>query len=669
MIILGNVIEPKAAEANSTYPAIIAYVQPYSAGSQQRLQNLTFYCPATMSGHPSEAIFTANSCNIVEAPVYPHNNADPYNYQRGDMIVISYADGNLNSPQFVRYVPLSEDVRTMNCHYLDGAPIVPDGLLQLVSPVTVTSDILKKAYSLLTPMKLCAIGNAFAYDTMIEIIYGLDNPFSNNVVYKKISRYGVELFRTSEGVDNDATTLDGAYIGDSRSPYISFLAIVQYFMNNVETPNNLTIVDCFNTALDNAYGVAAHTTIEKNEKNALALFGLLAGYTGNDYKEYGSLISSSVYNEDSQSQPQVLADQQLGTLFNNGYMYFPERKDSHPQIDDSYLFEVRPQVWIQFIGKYQTELDRAYTIILHNNLWRLRSILKIEQNTISLFLLACIASAYPILEKTVLTIELLDDIENGENYKEYLSQLREWATTGVEQDGIENRVYAYRSAIGNDIGRLVCFRLMPKWGDSEDEQFVALRESIKNNVVLCIEWLVSHKDELFALHNQNTNSSSSSSDDVTHATLPEATIPNDVFRVWPCPPHKTISSPYGDTKDRGGKVHKGVDICSNNGTYKGTPIYAMSGGTIVAVDNRNSSSGYGNYVKIQHNSRFHSLYAHLDSVNVRTGQQILAGEQIGIGGETGDVTGPHLHLEIYDNEHTESDKRVNPLAYISIPNF
>lgn len=76
MIVLANVIEPKAASANSVYPAVIAYVQTPNTGSQIRLQNLTFYCPATMSGHPSEAILTANSCNIVEAPVYPHENAD-----------------------------------------------------------------------------------------------------------------------------------------------------------------------------------------------------------------------------------------------------------------------------------------------------------------------------------------------------------------------------------------------------------------------------------------------------------------------------------------------------------------------------------------------------------------------------------------------------------------
>lgn len=670
MIVLANVIEPKAASANSVYPAVIAYVQTPNTGSQIRLQNLTFYCPATMSGHPSEAILTANSCNIVEAPVYPHENADPYNYQRGDVIMISYADGNLSSPQFVRYVPISDDVRTMNCSYLDGAPIVQDGLLQLVSPVTIESDILKKAYRLLTPMKLCAMGDINATAKMIQIDYGLDNPFSDNVVYKKISRYGVELFRTGN-FDTDARTLDGAYQGDVRSPYISFLAIVSYLLNNaVIIKDNTEIVKITNKALEETYESEFTKPLNIDEKNALVIFALLAGYPSGEYDSYGSLISATIYNSDNKSKPQLInGDLDLAIVSAFGYpFYFPDLwdKDENAPIQKFYINE-----WYNFIYGYQKELDRAYTIILHNNIWRLKSVLGVKTFTISLLLSAIIATAYPILEKTVLNIDLLDNEENGSNYKEYLTKLREWAVSG-ETSGIENNVYAYRSAIGNDVGRLVCYRLNNKWGDSEDEQFVNLRENIKNNVVACIENLIRDKDYILNLFNQNTTSTTSStttgSSSSQTATLPEATIPNTVFTVWPCPPHKTISAPYGENRE--GKIHKGVDICSNNGTFRGTPIYTMSGGTVlVANTNSNNSTGWGCYVKIQHTSRFSSLYAHMDSVLVRAGEKVLAGQQIGTGGSTGQSTGPHLHLEIYDNEHNESDKRVNALAYISIPNF
>ena len=55
--------------------------------------------------------------------------------------------------------------------------------------------------------------------------------------------------------------------------------------------------------------------------------------------------------------------------------------------------------------------------------------------------------------------------------------------------------------------------------------------------------------------------------------------------------------------------------------------------------------GYGNCVVVRHPNGLETLYGHLSKINVKHGQQVTAGEVIGLGGSTGNSTGPHLHFE------------------------
>ena len=59
-----------------------------------------------------------------------------------------------------------------------------------------------------------------------------------------------------------------------------------------------------------------------------------------------------------------------------------------------------------------------------------------------------------------------------------------------------------------------------------------------------------------------------------------------------------------------------------------------------------SATGYGLHVIIDHDGGLSSLYGHLNSVLVESGDVVLAGEVIGTVGSTGNATGPHLHFEI-----------------------
>lgn len=102
--------------------------------------------------------------------------------------------------------------------------------------------------------------------------------------------------------------------------------------------------------------------------------------------------------------------------------------------------------------------------------------------------------------------------------------------------------------------------------------------------------------------------------------------------VWPT--SGTITQQYWSG-------HRAIDI----GSWIGSPIKASDSGFVIAAGG-GWSSGYGNHVIIDHGNGFVTLYAHLNSIYVRTGESVSRGQQIGTVGSTGNSTGPHLHFEI-----------------------
>ncbi len=99
------------------------------------------------------------------------------------------------------------------------------------------------------------------------------------------------------------------------------------------------------------------------------------------------------------------------------------------------------------------------------------------------------------------------------------------------------------------------------------------------------------------------------------------------------------------------KMHRGIDFAAPTGT----PIYAAGNGRVVLAG-RNGA--YGKYIKIRHNNRYSTAYAHLSRFRrgVRKGKRVRQGQVIGYVGSTGRSTGPHLHYEIL-----VEGRQVNPL--------
>ena len=102
--------------------------------------------------------------------------------------------------------------------------------------------------------------------------------------------------------------------------------------------------------------------------------------------------------------------------------------------------------------------------------------------------------------------------------------------------------------------------------------------------------------------------------------------------------------------------HYAIDISA----YVGQPVYAADSGVIVSAG---YSSGYGYNILINHKNGYYTRYAHLSSLNVSSGQTVEAGQTIGLAGNTGNSTGPHLHFEIRTNTGSQPSYAPNPLDF------
>lgn len=102
------------------------------------------------------------------------------------------------------------------------------------------------------------------------------------------------------------------------------------------------------------------------------------------------------------------------------------------------------------------------------------------------------------------------------------------------------------------------------------------------------------------------------------------------------------------------KMHKGVDFAARTGT----PIFAAGDGVI---EKAGWFSSYGKYVRIRHNSKLKTAYAHMSKIKpvVKPGTRVKQGDVIGYVGTTGRSTGPHLHYEVISNGRQVNPRSVN----------
>lgn len=101
------------------------------------------------------------------------------------------------------------------------------------------------------------------------------------------------------------------------------------------------------------------------------------------------------------------------------------------------------------------------------------------------------------------------------------------------------------------------------------------------------------------------------------------------------------------------KFHEGLDFVASIGAR----VYATGDGTVTHAG-RNVGDGYGNKIVINHGFGYQTVYAHLSGFKVREGQKVSRGDLIGMVGNSGLSSGPHLHYEVLRN-----NQQVNPVFY------
>ena len=122
---------------------------------------------------------------------------------------------------------------------------------------------------------------------------------------------------------------------------------------------------------------------------------------------------------------------------------------------------------------------------------------------------------------------------------------------------------------------------------------------------------------------------------------------------WPVPTVRNISSGFGS---RWGTVHRGIDIANGSVPIYGEKIYAAESGTVIYSNYTSTwGGGYGYYCIVDHGldskgRRISTLYAHTSKMYARVGDKVTRGKTVlALAGDTGNVTGPHLHFEVRVN--------------------
>lgn len=125
-----------------------------------------------------------------------------------------------------------------------------------------------------------------------------------------------------------------------------------------------------------------------------------------------------------------------------------------------------------------------------------------------------------------------------------------------------------------------------------------------------------------------------------------------------------VSSGYGM---RGGTMHAGLDFAADHGT----PIYAVADGVVIEGSERaqGSVSGFGSWIWIDSQSSvgrdFIYGHVHHPGITVRRGQTVKAGQKIGVVGNEGQSTGPHLHWEVWGPPGRTGGKHEDPAPWLT----
>lgn len=125
-----------------------------------------------------------------------------------------------------------------------------------------------------------------------------------------------------------------------------------------------------------------------------------------------------------------------------------------------------------------------------------------------------------------------------------------------------------------------------------------------------------------------------------------------------------VSGDYGEARPNHKNGHQGIDISTKG---QELPVYGTEdNGKVVFAGQANAA---GNMIKVEYSrsdgSKFQTTYMHLSKIGVKVGDTVSAGQQIGVSGNTGRSTGPHLHFETHYMDSNGKYQAFNPVEYLA----
>ncbi|WP_072680023.1 M23 family metallopeptidase [Arcobacter sp. LA11] len=188
-------------------------------------------------------------------------------------------------------------------------------------------------------------------------------------------------------------------------------------------------------------------------------------------------------------------------------------------------------------------------------------------------------------------------------------------------------------------------------------QFYSMQIKGKVQDIEALSSKLDHIEEMIGLKNEEEKK-----EEITKETLDSINEKMKMYMLTTIPngaplESTKVTSNYGYrihpiTKKK--KFHRGIDLKA----ARKTPLYAPADGIVSFVQPKNRGD-FGRLIKIQHNFGFETLYAHLNKTNVKVGDIVRKNQLIGLTGNSGRSTAPHLHYEL-----RYGSKLLNPKEFI-----
>lgn len=439
MIVKSEAVEPKAGSATSVYPAVIVNI--LNIVTNEMNINLQVFCPSVMSGD----IFDAKNCqtNWIKAPRYPHTNAEPYNYQIGGIVMISYQNGNVDSPLFVRFVVVSDEIIRRNASYVKGADITVDSLFDVSdTSLTLTSPGIQKGVALLPALQQCRDMQPTTSGYTVFHTYCL---VGGDRSILRCGSYGIELvekFFTDTGGKRKAAnyifTYTDTLYSDSKYSSNSSLAIFKYLIN-MEVTNilDVQIIDLFNeTIKETETNSNLVTKFDKtNNADILYIWSLVAGliYNPNESEDMSSVLLPTVYNEivtnklkHTEIKINSNFEKIVGAMSRNvnssiyqGAMGYTTSNgiNNIPAETQTLIFTFIDKLWTKISenSELNTRIASRYAIILTNNLASMKRQYNCKtMANVMLIILTVICSTFRVIEPILTNISLNESYFNDE---------------------------------------------------------------------------------------------------------------------------------------------------------------------------------------------------------------------------------------------------------------